>query len=468
MAMKQTTKTLLGAGVLVVVALVVAFAAAWAGRDEERKVEAQATHDKLFDFDKNHVLVVDLVRPGTLVQVARQTPTSPWRLTQPAQAPGDEARINALLDAFTTVKSKRDLGDDHDYKRYGLEHSRIIAKVVFDDGKEQGLEFGVENSFDHGIYVKKLGEELVRVLDTWQKNPFDKTPYDLRNKKVAELRDSAEVRKLDVTGNQSPYVLEKDGAAWKVDGVPADAETAERLATTLKNLRLTSVPAEDFSLAMPGEFQLDPPKLTVKLTALDGNETVTRTIRFSPTRPGLGQGQTIAYAKRDDEKAVYELENLVVNDLDKSPAELADRQLVHASGEAVAKLMFDGPSGKVEISRTKKAGADEFAVVSPQPGPAKKVKLAGALYALTNLRATSFEGAAPKNLAAYGLDKPMTATLLGEGDKVLARLRVGAVNKAGKQRYVLVDGVDKLALVEKATVEDLPWTAAAALEVASK
>jgi hypothetical protein len=467
MAMKQTTKTLLGAGVLLAVAIGVAFAAAWAGRDEERKAEAQVKHDKLFDFDKNHVLVVDLVRPGTLVQVARQTPTSPWRLTQPAQAPGDEARINALLDAFANVKQKRDLGDDHDYKRYGLEHSRILAKVVFDDGKEQGLEFGIENGFDHGIYVKKLGEDLVRVLDTWQKNPFDKTPYDLRNKKVAELRDSAEIRKLEVTGNKS-YVLEKDGPGWKVNGAPADADAAEHLATTLKNLRLTAVPAEDFSLAMPGEFQLDPPKLTVKLTAVDGNETVTRTILFSPTRPGLGQGQTIAYAKRADEKPVYELENLVVNDLDKSPAELADRQLVHASGDAVAKLVFDGPSGKVEVARTKKAGSDEFAVVSPRPGPANKVKLSGALFALTNLRATWFDGPAPKNLAPYGLDKPMTATLLGEGDKPLARVRVGAVEKSGKHRYVLVDGVDKLALVEKATVEDLPWTAAAALEVASK
>jgi hypothetical protein len=446
--MKQTTRSIIGALVLLAVALGVAFAAAWAGKDEEKKKEAQAKHEKLFDFDKNHALVVNLVRPGLLVQVARDTPTSPWKLTQPAKDDGDEAKINALLDAFTTLKQKSDLGDDHDLKAYGLEHSKIVAKVVFDDGHEEGLEFGVENNFDHGIYAKKLNENLVRVLDTWQKNPFDKTAYDLRNKMVAQIPSGAEITRLEVTGNKTPYTLEKEGAAWKVNGKPA------------------------FKLAMAGEFALDPPQLTVKIDAKNGQEKITRSILFSPTRAGVGQGQTIAYAKRADEPQVYELENLVVNDLDKSADDMADKQLVHVSSDGVTRLAFEGAEGKIEVSRTRKANTtggfdDTFAVVSPKPGPANKVKLSAALFALTNLRATTFE-ALPKDPAKVGLNKPMIATLFGEGDKVLARVKVGGLTKDGKQRYVLVDGADKLALVEKNVVEDMPWTAASALEVASK
>ncbi|MGZ6125316.1 MAG: DUF4340 domain-containing protein, partial [Myxococcales bacterium] len=105
-----------------------------------------------------------------------------------------------------------------------------------------------------------------------------------------------------------------------------------------------------------------------------------------------------------------------------------------------------------------------FTVVAPQQGPAKKWKISSALYAIGALRAAAFEGPVPaaRDLAKYGLDKPKAATVLGEGDKVLARVRIGA-EKDGK-RYALADGFDKLVRVEKATIDDWPWTLADALE----
>jgi hypothetical protein len=88
--------------------------------------------------------------------------------------------------------------------------------------------------------------------------------------------------------------------------------------------------------------------------------------------------------------------------------------------------------------------------------------MSSASYSITSLKAAAFDGPVPKDLAKVGLDKPKTVTLLGDGDKVLARVRVGT-EKDGK-RYVLVDGVDKLARVEKGTVDDWPWTLADVLE----
>src|SRR5204862_8097652 len=95
--------------------------------------------------------------------------------------------------------------------------------------------------------------------------------------------------------------------------------------------------------------------------------------------------------------------------------------------------------------------------------PAKKGKMSSASYSLTSRRAAAFDGPIPGDLSKYGLDKPKTASLYGEGDKLLARVRVGA-EKDGK-RYVLVDGTDKLARVEKGTVDEWPWALSDALEV---
>jgi len=177
------------------------------------------------------------------------------------------------------------------------------------------------------------------------------------------------------------------------------------------------------------------------------------------------------YARRDDAPTVYEVDKAIVTDLDKDLFEFQNKELVKIDREAIRKVVFESPAGgKVEITRVKNPApdggfADEvFAVVAPQQGPAKKWKISSALYAIAALRASAFDGPVPpqKDLAKYGLDKPRTATVLGEGDKVLARIRIGA-EKDGK-RYALADGFDKLVRVEKSVVDDWPWNVNDALD----
>jgi hypothetical protein len=469
MAMKQTTRSLVTVLGLVIVAVGIAFAAAWAGRDEERKSEAKEKHDKFFDFDKDRVVAISLAKPGFIVEAERKDAKSPWRIVLPQPAAADQAAVNRVLDSFSILKEKKDLGDDQNGKPYGLEPSSFITKLIFDDGKEQGLEWGVENAFDRDIYLRKIGEKLIRVVDTGQKYSFDKSPYDLRNKLIAELTPDAEITRLDITGNKTPYVLEKDAGGWKVAGKPADEQSMNTLLNNLKNLRAKAVAADDFKLALPGEFGMTPPRVSVKITAKEGQETVTRTILFSSQRPGAVEKQMLSYARRDDEPAVLQIDEQA-GELDKDASELEDRQLVHADGESVRKLIFEGPSGKVEVTHGKAAtpdggvGEEVFTVTAPQNGPGNKGTLSAALYSLTHLRATTFQGAAPasaKELAKYGFDKAQTATLLGEGDKVLARVKVGSVQQ--DKYYVLIDGLPKLARVEKINLVNLPWTVAEAL-----
>jgi Domain of unknown function (DUF4340) len=472
--MKQTTRSLLKVLGLFAVALAIAFAAAWAGRDEEKKAEAKEKHDKFFDFDKSRVVAISIVKPGFIVVAERKDAKSPWRLTDPQPAAADQAAVNRVLDSFSILKEKKDLGNEKDGKPYGLEPSSFITKVIFDDGKEQGLEWGVENSFENDVYLRKIGETTIRIVDTGQKYSFDKTPYDLRNKLLAELDPDAEIKRVEVTGNKTPYVLEKDGASWKVSGKPADVQTTNTLLTSLKNLRAKAIAADDYKLALPGEFGMSPPKVVVKLTAQQGKETIERTILFSTPRPGAVDKQMLSYARREDEPAVLQIDE-IAEQLDKSTADLEDKQLVHVDGDSVRKLVFEGPPGKVEVTHVRAAmpdggvGDEVFTVTSPKIGPANKGKLSAALYALTNLRATRFDGPAPKSakeLAKDGFDKPQIATLLGDGGKVLARIRIGAVKD--ERRYALVDGLDKLVLVEKLNVDELPWTVDAALAVAAK
>ena len=463
--MKQTTKTLIGLLVLLLVAGAIGGAAVWTGKDEEKKAEAKEKSEKLFDFDKAHAKELRLAKDGQLV-VRLERGDKGWKLVQPVQAEADDTAVDSLLGSLGTAKQKKDLAGEKDLKTYGLDHPRIEVAVKLDDGKEQGLQIGVDNSFDNTLYAKKLGDETVRVIDAWQKASFEKTAFDLRDKKVAHLDDAAEVKQVEVSGVKSPYRLEKDGAAWKVNGGAADTAAADRVASAVKTLRATAVAAE--SAASLKEYGLDKPKATVKLSVSAGKDSSARLVLIGQAKSGAATQKT--YAKVDDSPVIYEVDKQVLADVDKQPFDLQNKELVKLDREAVRKAVFETPAGKVEISRVKNAPPDGgfadavFTVLAPKQGPAKKWKLSSALYAIGALRAASFEGPVPaaKDLARYGLDKPRTATVLGEGDKVLARIRIGA-EKDGK-RYALADGFDKLVRVEKATVDDWPWTVAEALE----
>src|SRR5205823_3379083 len=362
--------------------------------------EAKEKSEKLFDFDKAHVRELRLSKDGHPVARLVKGEKS-WKLAQPVEAEADDTAVDSLLSSLSGLKQKKDLPDEKDLKSFGLDQPKLEVAVKLDDGKEQGVQIGTDNSFDNTLYAKKLGDSTVRVIDAYQKTALEKTAFDLRDKKVAHLDDAAELKRIDVAGVKSPYVLEKDGTTWKVNGAAADAGAADRVASALKSLRATAVAAEKAGSLK--EFGLDKQVLT---------------------------------------------------DVEKEPFDLQNKELVKVDREAVRKLVFQTPAGKVEITRVKNTPPDGgfpdevFTVVAPHQGAAKKWKISSALYSIASLRAAAFEGPVPaaKDLAKYGLDKPKTVTLLGEEDKVLARVRVGS-EKDGK-RYALADGFERLVRVE--------------------
>ena len=456
--MKQTEKSLLTMLALVAVALAIGAAALWAGRDEEQKAEQKAKVEKVFDFDRARVRGLRVEKAGKLVAaLSRPDGTAGWDIAEPVKAEADDVAVNALLDALSALKQKKDLGDEKDGKPYGLDAPVAAVSAKTDDGKEARLEIGADNPFDNTVYVRKGGETTIRLIDAAAKAPFLKDLFELRDKSVAHLDSAAEVKRIEVTGTKLPYTLTREAEGWKLAAPagPADASTADRIASALKGLKATAVAAE--SAPVPAAFGLSPARVTVKLAASQGGKELSRTLLFGEVRASV---TAKTYAKRDDSPAVFEVDGQILKDLDKDLFDLQDKQLTHASREDVRKIVLETPgSPRLEIARSKPAPADggtpeeEFALLAPQKGPAKKWKVSGALFGMIGLRAAAL---GPRDDAKQGLDKARTVTLLGDGDKVLLRYRVGGETPEHR-RYLLADGMDRVAQVEKGAVDEWPW-----------
>jgi hypothetical protein len=108
--MKQTTKTLLGLLVLLLVAGAIGGAALWTGKDEQKKAEAKEKSEKLFDFDKSQIKELRLSKEGQLV-ARMEKGDKGWKLVEPVRADGDDTVVDSLLGTLSALKQKKDLGE---------------------------------------------------------------------------------------------------------------------------------------------------------------------------------------------------------------------------------------------------------------------------------------------------------------------------------------------------------------------
>ena len=463
--MKQTTKSLATTLGVLLVAAAIGGVALWVTRDTEKKAAQKEKSAKLFDgLDKSKVRQVRLTNGGKLVALlTRADASTPWKIAQPVTAEADGSTVDAVVGGVADFKQKSDLGEA-DPAQYGLDKPAMVVSVKTEDGKESAIEIGETNPFDSSIYVRKPGEKTVRIADGWAKSPFEKQLLDLRDKRVLHLDDTAEVRRVEVTGASPAYTLEKDGFSWKLlapQQDAADAAVSDRVANSLKSLRATAIAAESADGAALKQYGLSPAKMRVQVTvaAAGGKDQNRRTLLLGQPAPQKGSVAVKTYAKRDDAPTVFEVDQQILKDLQKDLFELQDKTLVRANREDVRKLVLEQPgSAKIVVERKKEQPKDggfpdeTFTLLEPKQGPAKKWKASSVLYSITGLRAAAF-AAKPDSKVFEGA---RTISLLGEGDKVLAKLRIGALTKDGKRRYASSSDQPRVAEVEKGTVDDLP------------
>lgn len=143
--MKQTTKTLVSLGGFIALALGLATAAAWVGRDEERKAEAKDKSARLFEVDKAKVRELDLQKAGVLVaHLKRESATAPWKVTAPVQTEAEDSAAAAIVDKLESLKQKTEL-EGVDLKSVGLgdeAKTRLSITLVEEGGKAQTLLIG--------------------------------------------------------------------------------------------------------------------------------------------------------------------------------------------------------------------------------------------------------------------------------------------------------------------------------------
>jgi hypothetical protein len=385
--------------------------------DSKKPVGETDEKPKVFDGLKSDA--IDQIRISTIAGgVADLTKGSDgWKLTAPTPSNADQSEVTSIASNLESLSVERvvdekpgDLGD------YGLKEPPVEVSFKAKGDKDfRTLQLGSKTPTGSDMYAKLAGQPRVFLVQGYLESTFNRTPFDLRDKKVLTF-DRDKVDQIEIKDGSAMVSLRKSGGDWEITApvqARGDFGAVEGLISRLQGMEMKSIVNEHATDLKT--YGLDSPALLV-------------TIGLGSARAGLALGAKSGsgdlYARDVSGDQVVTVASDLLTDLNKPAADFRRKDVFEFRPYNLTKIEITRGSETVIVEKQKgkgKDGADTWQNVATKKAlDAPKVE--EALTALSGLRAQSF--ADPK--VKTGLDQPvLTVTATFDDGKKSETARFG-------------------------------------------
>jgi hypothetical protein len=255
---------------------------------------------RLLPIDASSVSSIDLIRKGDDIGLARVQ--NGWQIEKPHPYRTDNFQVDDLLQQLTSAKWDVSASSEDAAKIFA--HATPVATVkltgssgdeTLDLRKDKDDSYATSSAIGgtwkvDSTNASALGQALGHSLD------------DFRNKEVFDFGFS-DPDKVEYHSGPTTIVLTHTGKDWFSDGKKMDEDSAEMVATTLRDLSATKFVDSGFTT----------PLIEITVTSGGGKKVE----RVEMQRVGDG-----AIAKREDDSSLYSLDAATLNSLTTSIAGL--------------------------------------------------------------------------------------------------------------------------------------------------
>lgn len=233
--------------------------------------------------------VPEVGQESALITVARDTPSSPWRMLTPVEAIADQEAVEALAKEMQFALGDGYVDTPADLADYGLVPAN--ARLTVTDSKQgppQTFYFGDPDRAGTGrLFAKKDGKDAVFTVDGALLGKLPNTPEAFRERRLL-TEQAKDIVRLDYFSTASAFSLVRDAAgAWAIEGGAADAVAQERANEFFTQLKGTRVDRFIDSAAV----SMEAPEVAITLTLKDDQKPREIRLRAHPQDAGLFYGQ---------------------------------------------------------------------------------------------------------------------------------------------------------------------------------
>lgn len=394
--------------------------------DAEKPLEETEEKPKVFAVEADQIeeLKISTIAGG-IAELKKSA--DGWQLTSPQQVRADDSEVSGITTNLATVAIQRvvdenpaSLGD------YGLREP--VAEVSFraKGAKEfRTLQIGTKTPTGSDMYAKTADDKKVFLVFGYLESTFNRTPFDLRDKKILAF-DRDKVDRLEIRHGGSVVTLVKANGDWRMTA-PVEARgdfgTIEGVLSRLQSLQMRAIVAENATDLR--QYGLTDP--AAEVTVVSGSAKASMAF-------GTKTGDGLIHVRDVSRSQVVTAPADLFTDLEKGAAEYRRKDVFEFRAFNLDRLEVERGGATLVLERLKgkgKDGADAW-----QNATTKKeldaAKVESFLTKLAGTRAQSF--AEPG--AATGLDAPAATfkATFDEGKKSeTVRIgRVGADAFAGR------------------------------------
>lgn len=430
---------------------------------DSRGAKAKAAEEKtntLIDLKAADVRKASLVRGGEVLAFERDE-AGAWRLTSPLQAAADDAEVNGLVSALSSLRIERVVEKEaKDPAAYEIPKTEVSLWVKGQDAPVK-LLIGMENPLDQTLFAKRADDPRVVLLSSTLKTTLDKKIFDFRQKDVFKFT-AADVKGIRVKAKNVAWRASREEAGWFFkDPVAALAAKGkmDSLLDSLSGLRAKAFVAEDKTAASLKGFGLDNPDYEVALSL----PAAGREIVFALHKEGES-----SYATASQSTKIVTFEGTLLADLDRKVDELREKKVADFYSWDADRISLKRGGLEITAVKEKSGDADKWFLDGPAREEADRTRIEDFLRKVEGLEAASFIDA-PGPPSSYGLEpgaeiRIRTKDYQGKDKETV--LLAGSEDVAKKEVVIKSPALGYLFRVDSAFLQDWPkeakdWKAAA-------
>jgi hypothetical protein len=276
--------------------------------------------------------------PGTAGSGSRWTVTSPLHRSDRAE-PG---AVDALLRELERAKRVRGVRDS-EASGFGTPRVRGFVRVGSIDYE---FSLGGDAPRPEGAAYMRIDGEGTCVVDRALKVQLLRGADAYRDRTILPY-GAAEVGRLEVASSTSRFVLDREGATFRVEGTKglrASRDAVERLFASLADAR-----ADTFLDDVAAERALAAAPSTVRIVPRDGRDAPIE-VELGGSCPG--QGDTVVIARQGGDRVSACVPGSVLEGIDVKAAALVDKALFYAHADEIESLQSDpAPGVHIDLAR---------------------------------------------------------------------------------------------------------------------
>jgi hypothetical protein len=253
----------------------------WSNRKQKAEAAKPSTDTatKILSIPEDQIKGVTLKKTGAEPTVLQLGADGRWQLTEPKPQRADQDGVKSLLTALSSMNADKVVEDKAtDLSPYGLTAPTLDATVVKKDGKSQEVLVGDDQPTGGGAYAKLAGDPHVYTIASYVKTGIDKTPNDLRDKRLLTF-DQDKLTRVDVQpakgetiefGKNNQY----DWQILKPKPLRADGSQVEELIRKLKDAKMDAAISDEDAMKAAAGFASGTKVAVAGVTDSSGTETL--------------------------------------------------------------------------------------------------------------------------------------------------------------------------------------------------